>query len=234
MTRSVLVTGGNRGIGLAFARALAEAGGKVAITYRTGEPPAGMFGVRCDVTDSSSVQRAVEEVAAQQGPVQVLVNNAGITKDGLFLGLDEEEFVSVVDTNFLGAMRVTKAVVPDMVKARWGRIIFIGSAVGMWGSPGVTNYASSKSALVGLARSLAWELGKRNITANIVTPGVIETELIAHVGEQARAHATANTPMRRPGRLEELTPAVLFLASEGASYITGAMLPVSGGVAMGH
>jgi 3-oxoacyl-[acyl-carrier protein] reductase len=234
MTRSVLVTGGTRGIGLAIARAFAEAGDKVAITYRSGEPPAGLFGVRCDVTDSSSVKRAVEEVAAQQGPVQVLVNNAGITKDGLFLGLDEEEFVSVVDTNFLGAMRVTKAVVPDMVKARWGRIIFIGSAVGMWGSPGVTNYASSKSALVGLARSLAWELGKRNITANIVTPGVIETELIAHVGEQARAHATANTPMRRPGRLEELTPAVLFLASEGASYITGAMLPVSGGVAMGH
>jgi 3-oxoacyl-[acyl-carrier protein] reductase len=234
MTRSVLVTGGTRGIGLAIARAFAEAGDKVAITYRSGEPPAGLFGVRCDVTDSSSVKRAVEEVAAQQGPVQVLVNNAGITKDGLFLGLDEEEFVSVVDTNFLGAMRVTKAVVPDMVKARWGRIIFIGSAVGMWGSPGVTNYASSKSALVGLARSMAWELGKRNITANIVTPGVIETELIAHVGEQARAHATANTPMRRPGRLEELTPAVLFLASEGASYITGAMLPVSGGVAMGH
>ena len=234
MTRSVLVTGGNRGIGLAIARAFAEAGDKVAITYRSGEPPTGLFGVRCDVTDSASVQRAVEEVAAQQGPVQVLVNNAGITKDGLFLGLDEEEFVSVVDTNFLGAMRVTKAVVPDMVKARWGRIIFIGSAVGMWGSPGVTNYASSKSALVGLARSLAWELGKRNITANIVTPGVIETELIAHVGEQARAHATANTPMRRPGRLDELTPAVLFLAGEGASYITGAMLPVSGGVAMGH
>jgi 3-oxoacyl-[acyl-carrier protein] reductase len=234
MSRSVLVTGGNRGIGLAIARAFAEAGDKVAITYRSGEPPADLFGVRCDVTDSASVTRAVEEVAAQQGPVQVLVNNAGITKDGLFLGLDEEEFVSVVDTNFLGAMRVTKAVVPDMVKARWGRIVFIGSAVGMWGSPGVTNYASSKSALVGLARSLAWELGRRNITANIVTPGVIETELIAHVGEQARAHATANTPMRRPGRLDELTPAVLFLASEGASYITGAMLPVSGGVAMGH
>lgn len=234
MSRSVLVTGGNRGIGLAIARAFADAGDKVAVTYRSGEPPAGLFGVRCDVTDSASVNRAVGEVAAQHGPVQVLVNNAGITKDGLFLGLDEEEFVSVVDTNFLGAMRVTKAVVPDMVKARWGRIIFIGSAVGMWGSPGVTNYASSKSALVGFARSLAWELGRRNITANIVTPGVIETELIAHVGEQARAHATANTPMRRPGRLDELTPAVLFLAGDGASYITGAMLPVSGGVAMGH
>jgi 3-oxoacyl-[acyl-carrier protein] reductase len=234
MTRSVLVTGGNRGIGLAIAKAFADAGDKVAITHRTGEPPAGLFGVRCDVTDSASVQRAVAEVARQQGPVQVLVNNAGITKDGLFLGMDEEEFVSVVDTNFLGAMRVTKAVVPDMVKARWGRIIFIGSAVGMWGSPGVSNYAASKSALVGLARSLAWELGKRNITVNVVTPGLIETELVAHVGEQPRAHAMANTAMRRPGRLEELPPAVQFLASEGASYVTGALLPVSGGAAMGH
>lgn len=234
MTRSVLVTGGNRGIGLAIANAFADAGDKVAITYRTGEPPAGLFGVRCDVTDTASVNRAVAEVTAQQGPVQVLVNNAGITKDGLLLGMDEEEFISVIDTNFLGAMRATKAVVPDMVKARWGRIIFIGSVVGMWGSPGITNYASSKSALIGLARSLAWELGKRNITVNIVTPGVIETELIAHVGDQARAHAMGNTAMRRPGRLEELPPAVQFLASEGASYVTGAMLPVSGGAAMGH
>ena len=234
MGRSVLVTGGNRGIGLAIARSFAQAGDDVTITYRSGEPPEGLTGVRCDVTDSASVERAVAEVAAQQGPVQVLVNNAGITKDGLFMGMDEEEFVSVVNTNFLGAMRVTKAVVPDMVKARWGRIIFIGSAVGMWGSPGITNYASSKSALVGLARSLAWELGKRNITVNIVTPGVIETELIAHVGDQARAHAMGNTAMRRPGRLEELPPAVQFLESEGASYVTGAMLPVSGGAAMGH
>jgi 3-oxoacyl-[acyl-carrier protein] reductase len=234
MTRSVLVTGGNRGIGLAIANAFADAGDKVAITYRTGEPPAGLFGVRCDVTDTASVNRAVAEVTAQQGPVQVLVNNAGITKDGLLLGMDEEEFISVIDTNFLGAMRTTKAVVPDMVKARWGRIIFIGSVVGMWGSPGITNYASSKSALVGFARSLAWELGKRNITVNVVAPGVIETELVAHVGDQARAHIMGNTAMRRAGRLDELPPAVQFLAGESASYITGAVLPVSGGAAMGH
>ena len=141
--------------------------------------------MRCDVTDTESVNRAVAEVAAQQGPVQVLVNNAGITKDGLFLGMDEDEFTSVVDTNFLGSMRVTKAVVPDMVKARWGRIIFIGSVVGMWGGPGVANYSSSKSALIGLARSLAWELGKRNVTVNVVAPGVIDTDLVAHVGDQA-------------------------------------------------
>ncbi|MGH3915763.1 MAG: SDR family oxidoreductase [Pseudonocardiaceae bacterium] len=234
MARSVLVTGGNRGIGLAIATAFAEAGDKVAITYRSGEPPAGLFGVRCDVTDSASVRRAVEEVAAQQGAVEVLVSNAGITKDNLFIAMDEQEFADVVDTNFMGSVRVTRAVVPDMVRLRRGRIIFVGSVVGMWGGPGITNYAASKSALIGFARSLAWELGKRNITVNVVAPGVIETELIEHVDDKARAHIMGNTAMRRPGRLAEVPPAVQFLASDGASYVTGALLPVSGGAAMGH
>lgn len=232
--RSVLVTGGNRGIGLAIAQSFADAGDKVAVTYRTGEPPPGLFGVRCDVTDTAAVQRAVAEVTAQQGAVQVLVSNAGVAKDRLLLRMDEEEFRSVVDTNFLGAMRVTKAVIPAMVRARWGRIVYIGSVVGMWGGAGVTNYASSKSALIGLARSLAWELGSRNVTANVVAPGLIETELTAAVPQAARDRVANNTAMRRAGRVDEVPPAVRFLASEEASFITGAVLPVSGGAALGH
>ncbi|MCT9930515.1 SDR family oxidoreductase [Planotetraspora sp. A-T 1434] len=234
MSRSVLVTGGNRGIGLAIARAFADAGDKVAVTYRSGEPPAGLFGVRCDVTDSASVEAAVDEVRAQHGPVQVLVANAGTTRDNLFMAMKERDFAEVVDTNLLGAMRVARATVTDMVKARWGRMIFIGSTTAFWGSPGVTNYAASKAALVGFARSLAWELGPRKVTVNVVMPGLIETDMVAGLSEEHRAYLHSITALRRSGTPEEVAPTVRFLASDGASFITGAAIPISGGSGLGH
>ncbi|MEU7690681.1 3-oxoacyl-ACP reductase FabG [Microbispora hainanensis] len=234
MSRSVLVTGGNRGIGLAIARAFADAGDKVAVTYRSGEPPEGLFGVRCDVTDSASVEAAVDEVRVQHGPVQVLVANAGTTRDNLFMAMKEQDFATVVDTNLLGAMRVAKATVTDMVKARWGRIIFIGSTTAFWGSPGVTNYAASKAALVGFARSLAWELGPRKVTVNVVMPGLIETDMVAGLSAEHRAYLHSITALRRSGRPEEVAPAVRFLASDEASFITGAAIPISGGSGLGH
>lgn len=234
MTRSVLVTGGNRGIGLAIARAFADNGDKVAITYRTGEPPAGLFGVKCDVTDTASVERAFADVKSQQGAVQVLVANAGMTRDGLFLTMKEEDFAAVIDANLMGAVRVAKCAALEMVKARWGRMIFIGSTTAFWGSPGVTNYASSKAALMGFARSLAWELGPRNITTNVVYPGLIETDMVSHLNDEHRAYLHSTTALRRSGTPEEVAPVVRFLASEEASFITGALVPVSGGQALGH
>ncbi|AOS65599.1 SDR family oxidoreductase [Actinoalloteichus hymeniacidonis] len=234
MSRSVLVTGGNRGIGAAIATAFVEGGDKVAVTYRSGEPPEGVFGVRCDVTDTASVEAAVDEVRSQQGPVEVLVANAGIARDALFLGMAEQEFADVIDTNLMGSVRAVKAVVTDMVRARWGRIILVGSTTAFWGGAGVTNYASSKSALVGLARSLAWELGPRKITVNVVYPGLIETEMISSMSAKSREHVLANTPLKRVGTPQEVATAVRFLADDGAGYITGALVPVSGGNGMGH
>jgi 3-oxoacyl-[acyl-carrier protein] reductase len=234
VTRSVLVTGGNRGIGLGIARAFAEAGDKVAVTYRSGEPPAGLFGVQCDVTDTASVERAFDEVRSQQGPVQVLVANAGITRDNLFMLMPEQDFADVIDTNLMGTVRVAKAAVHDMVKARWGRMIFIGSTTAFWGSPGVANYSASKAALMGLARSLAWELGARKITVNVVYPGLIDTDMTGGLTDQHRAYLYSTTALRRAGSVEEVAPAVQFLASDAASFITGALLPVSGGQGLGH
>ena len=234
MSRSVLITGGNRGIGLAVARALTAAGDKVAVTYRSGEPPEGLFGVRCDVTDAAAVRRAVEEVQAQHGRVQVLVANAGISREGLFFGTTEAEFAEVLDTNLMGAVRVTKEVLPGMIKARWGRIVYMGSTTGLWGNPGAASYAGSKAALVGVARSLAWELGRRNITVNVVAPGLISTDLVAELGEDAVAHVLNNTALRRAGTPQDVAHAVEFLAGERAGYLTGVVLDVSGGHAMGH
>ncbi|MBT2510105.1 3-oxoacyl-ACP reductase FabG [Streptomyces sp. ISL-98] len=233
MSRSVLVTGGNRGIGLAVARALAEAGDKVAVTYRSGEPPADLFGVRCDVTDSAAVAAAVEEVAVQQGPVEVLVSNAGITRDGLLLSMAEEDFSSVIDTNLLGAVRVAQQVIPGMLKARWGRLIFISSTTGTAGAPGQTNYAASKAALIGLARSLAKELGPRNITANAVSPGIIATDMAEGVTGNRMDQLLSETSLKRVGTPEEVAAVVRFLASDGSSYVTGANVPVTGGGGVG-
>ncbi|MFI8961978.1 3-oxoacyl-ACP reductase FabG [Streptomyces sp. NPDC053493] len=233
MSRTVLISGGNRGIGLAVARAFAEAGDKVAVTYRNGEPPADLFGVRCDVTDDASVKQAVAEVEAQFGHVEVLVANAGITRDALMPLLSESDFHDVLDTNVTGAFRLVKHATGGMLRKRWGRLVFMSSVMGTLGSPGQTNYAASKSGLVGLARSLAWELGGRNITANVVAPGLIETDMIQHVTDKRRAELIGNTPLKRTGTPEEVAAVVRFLASDDAAFVTGAVVPVSGGIGMG-
>ncbi|MFE2639153.1 3-oxoacyl-ACP reductase FabG [Streptomyces scopuliridis] len=234
MSRTVLISGGNRGIGLAVARAFAADGDKVAVTHRGGGAPDGLFGVECDVTDEESVKRAVAEVEAQFGAVEVLVANAGITRDGLLPMMSEEDFGAVLDTNVMGAFRLAKHATGGMLRKRWGRLVFMSSVMGTLGSPGQTNYAASKSGLTGLARSLAWELGARKITSNVVTPGLIETDMIEHVTDARRAELIGNTPLRRTGTAAEVAEVVRFLASDAASFVTGAVVPVSGGIGMGH
>ncbi|MFJ8310490.1 MULTISPECIES: 3-oxoacyl-ACP reductase FabG [unclassified Streptomyces] len=234
MSRTVLVTGGNRGIGLTIARAFAEAGDKVAITHRSGEPPEGLFGVRCDVTDPESSRRAVAEVEAQYGPVAVLVANAGITRDGLAPMMRDEDFDDVIQTNLVGSFRMARLVSRSMISAKWGRIVFVSSIMGFLGSPGQSNYAASKSGMLGLTRSLAWELGSRNVTVNMVTPGLIETDMIQAVSDKRRAQLLAQTPLKRTGTPEEVAEVVRFLAGDGAAYVTGAALPVGGGIGMGQ
>ncbi|SFC78205.1 3-oxoacyl-[acyl-carrier-protein] reductase [Streptomyces aidingensis] len=234
MSRSVLVTGGNRGIGLAIARSLAEAGDNVAITCRSGEPPEGLLGVRCDITDPEQVEQAYKEIEEKQGPVQVLVANAGITRDQLLLRMSEEEFTSVLDTNLTGTFRVVKRAARGMLRARRGRIVLISSVVGLLGQAGQANYAASKAGLVGFARSLARELGSRSITCNVVAPGFVDTDMTRALSEEQRAAIVGQVPLGRYGRTEEIAAAVRFLASEEAAYITGAVIPVDGGLGMGH
>ncbi|SOD73970.1 3-oxoacyl-[acyl-carrier-protein] reductase [Jatrophihabitans sp. GAS493] len=230
----MLVTGGNRGIGLAIARAFQETGDDVAVTSRSGEAPDGLFAVACDVTDAESVDRAFGEVEAKFGPVQVLVANAGITDDTLLMRMTEESFSSVLDTNLTGAYRVAKRATPGMLKAKAGRMIFISSVVGLLGSAGQVNYAASKAGLVGLARSVARELGSRNITANVIAPGFIDTDMTAELSDARRSEIIANVPLRRYGSVEEVAATAVFLASPAAAYISGAVLPVDGGLGMGH
>jgi 3-oxoacyl-[acyl-carrier protein] reductase len=232
--RSVLVTGGNRGIGLAIAEAFVAAGDHVAVTHRSSEPPEGTFGVPCDVTDPEQVDAAFDAVAERQGPVEVLVANAGITRDTLLLRMSDDDWSAVIDTNLTGAFRVAKRAARGMLRLRRGRIIFISSVVGLLGSAGQVNYAASKSGLVGMARSLARELGSRGITTNVVSPGFIETGLTEVLPEDKKAEYLAQIPLGRYATVDEVAGVVRFLASDEAAYVTGAVVPVDGGLGMGH
>ncbi|BBA96544.1 putative 3-oxacyl-(acyl-carrier-protein) reductase [Actinacidiphila reveromycinica] len=239
MSRSVLVTGGNRGIGLAIARVFVDAGDKVAITYRSGEPPAelvgsGVLAVRCDITDSEQVEQAYKEIEEKHGTVEVLVANAGITRDQLLMRMSEEDFTAVLDTNLTGTFRVVKRANRGMLRAKKGRVVLISSVVGLLGSAGQANYAASKAGLVGFARSLARELGSRNITFNVVSPGFVDTDMTRALTDDQRSGIVAQVPLGRYGRVEEIAATVRFLTSDEASYITGAVIPVDGGLGMGH
>jgi 3-oxoacyl-[acyl-carrier protein] reductase len=230
----VLVTGGNRGIGAAIAKAFVDAGDEVAVTYRSGEPPAGFLGVKCDVTDSEQVEAAFAEIEAAHGPVEVLVANAGITRDTLVLRMSDEDWDAVLATNLTGSFRVAKRAAKGMLRQRKGRIVFISSVVGLLGSPGQVNYAASKSGLIGMARSLARELGSRGITANVVAPGFIETDMTAALPEATQQDYKSRIPLGRFGDTAEIAAAVRWISSDEAAYITGAVIPVDGGIGMGH
>ncbi|HEY1643234.1 MAG TPA: 3-oxoacyl-ACP reductase FabG [Streptosporangiaceae bacterium] len=234
MSRSVLVTGGNRGIGLAIARQLAADGDSVTITSRSGEAIEGLTVARCDVRDAAQVDAAFTLAEAEHGPVEVVVANAGITRDQLLALMSEESFAEVLDTNLTGAYRVSRRAVRGMMKLRRGRLIFISSVVGLLGSGGQANYAASKAGLVGLARSLARELGSRNITANVVAPGFVSTDMTEALPEDRKKAILGSVPLGRYASAEEVAAAVAFLAGPHAAYITGAVLPVDGGLGMGH
>jgi 3-oxoacyl-(acyl-carrier-protein) reductase len=233
--RTVLVTGGNRGIGLSIAQAFAKQGDRVAVTHRSsGVPEGNLFGVACDITDPAAVDTAFTTVEAELGPVEVLVANAGITDDTLLLRMSEEQFGGVLDTNLTGSWRCAKRASAKMLRARWGRIIFISSVVGLSGGAGQANYAASKAGLVGLARSISRELGTRNITANVVAPGYVETDMTAGLSEELKQQYLKQIPAGRFAQPEEVAGAVTWLASDAAGYVTGAVLPVDGGIGMGH
>jgi len=235
VARNVLVTGGNRGIGLAIARAFAEDGDNVVVTHRSGQPPEGLQGVTCEVTDTASVDAAftaAEEIFG--GPVEVLVANAGITRDTLLMRMSDEDFDSVIDTNLAGAFRCARRAATGMIRKRRGRIVLISSVVGLYGAPGQANYAASKSGLVGLARSISRELGGRGITANVVAPGFIDTEMTAVLPDEQKKAYLASIPAGRFASPQEVASVVRFVASDDAAYITGAVIPVDGGLGMGH
>ncbi|WP_203579327.1 3-oxoacyl-ACP reductase FabG [Microbacterium hibisci] len=232
--RVVLVTGGNRGIGRAIAERFVAEGYKVAVTARSGEGPEGTLTVRADVTDAAAVDAAFTEVESTLGPVEIVVANAGITKDTLLLRMTEDDFDSVVATNLGGAFRVVKRASKGMLRARWGRVVLISSVVGLYGSAGQINYSASKSALVGFARSLTRELGARGITANVVAPGFIETDMTAELPEDTQAEYKENIPAGRFASADEVAGVVTWIASDDAAYISGAVIPVDGGLGMGH
>jgi len=233
--RTVLVTGGNRGIGLATAKQFAAQGHRVAITYRS-EPPAdceGLFAVRCDVTDAQQIDDAFAQIDNELGPVEVVVSNAGITRDGLVLRMKDDDFTDVLDANLTAGFRVARRAVKGMMKGRWGRIIFVSSIVGAAGQAGQANYAASKAGLVGLARSLAKEFASRNITVNIVAPGPIATDMLDALPEERRQAMAEAVPLGRLGSPDEVAGVICFLASDAAAFVTGAVIPVDGGMAMG-
>ncbi|GAB3540763.1 3-oxoacyl-[acyl-carrier-protein] reductase [Arthrobacter tecti] len=232
--RSVLVTGGNRGIGLAIAQSFLAAGDKVAITYRSGDVPEGMLGVRADVTSSEEIDTAFREVEEAHGPVEVLVANAGITRDTLLLRMSEEDFTDVIDTNLTGSFRVIKRASRGMLRLRKGRVILISSVTGLYGSPGQINYSASKAGLVGIARSLTRELGSRGITANVVAPGFINTDMTAALPEETQKNYLSSIPAGRFAEATEVADVVRWVASDEAAYISGAVIPVDGGLGMGH
>lgn len=239
MGRVVLVTGGNRGIGLAIAQAFVAQGDRVAITARSGELPEALAGsdvlvVQADVTDTASVEAAYDRIEAELGPVEVLVANAGVTRDTLLLRMTDEDIDAVVQTNLVGALRVARRAAKGMLRLRRGRIVLVSSVVGLLGSAGQANYAASKAGLVGVARSLARELGSRGITVNVVAPGFVDTDMTAALPEERRAEITSAVPLGRYAAPSEVAGVVAFLASDAAAYITGAVVPVDGGLGMGH
>lgn len=234
-TRRVLVTGGNRGIGEAIARHLTEQGHEVVVTSRSGDAPEGLRAVTCDVTDTASVDQALkdaEEVLG--GTVEVLVANAGITADGLSMRMKDDDFASVLDTNLHGAFRCVRAAQKGMIRGKFGRIVLVGSVVGLYGSPGQANYAASKAGLVGLARALTRELGSRGITTNVVAPGFVQTDMTDALPAERQEAYLASIPAGRFAQADEVAHAVAYLASDGAGYVSGAVLPVDGGLGMGH
>ena len=232
--RTVLVTGGNRGIGFAIAEEFVAQGHRVAVTARSGEGPAGSLTVKADVTDSDSIDAAFTEIEAALGPVEVVVANAGITRDMLLMRMEESDFTDVIDTNLTGAFRVVKRASKGMLKAKFGRIVLVSSVVGLFGGAGQANYSASKAGLVGFARSITRELGGRNITANVVAPGFIETDMTAELGEELQASYKKSIPAGRFATPNEVAKVIAWIASDDAAYISGAVIPVDGGLGMGH
>lgn len=234
MSRVVLITGGSRGIGLATARRFVSLGDKVAVTYNANKPDGEFLAVQCDVTKQEDVDRTFDEVESKLGPVEVLVSNAGITKDGLLLRMKEADFESVLDANLSGAFRVCKRAAQSMLRARKGRMVLVSSVVGLLGQAGQANYAASKAGLVGFARSLARELGSRSITVNVVAPGPVDTDMTRALGDEKLAAFADLVPLGRIATADEIAGVIAFLASSDAAYITGAVIPVDGGLGMGH
>ena len=234
MSRIVLVTGGNRGIGLSVARTFATLGDTVVVTSRSGEPIDGLNVVKCDVSDTASVDAAFDYIEANFGPVEVAVANAGITRDGLIMRMSDDDINDVLNTNLVGAIRVARRATRSMMKARKGRLVFVASVVGLMGSAGQVNYAASKAGLVGAARSLARELGSRGITCNVIAPGFVDTDMTAELTDERKSEIVGNVPLGRYASPQEVADVVAFIASEEAAYITGAVIPVDGGLGMGH
>jgi 3-oxoacyl-[acyl-carrier protein] reductase len=232
--RSVLVTGGNVGIGLGIARRLASQGHRVAVTHRSSDAPEGLFAVKCDVADPNSVRDAAQQAASENGPIEILVANAGITRDGLMMRMADHDWDDVIDTNLRGSWAAARAVIPGMAKARYGRLLFVSSVVGMVGSAGQANYAASKAGLIGLARSIAREYAPRGITSNVLAPGLVETRMSEALSDQQRESIVTQTPLGRLATVEEVAAVAAFLVSDEASYVTGAVVPVDGGLGMGH